>query len=103
MPLHLRLHPVTAMAPHFLLRRDLVIAQLVVPLAMAKADSVAGFARSVRAMEFRPAVAAVSFGIRFSPAPDLSAAVLSAVCRCPRRFPTPGFFPPPAPFDPSRP
>ena len=78
-----------------------MIVQPAVHLAMANADSAAGFARPVRAMEFRPAAAVVSFEARFSPAPDLSAAVPSAVGRCPMRFATAGFVPAADPFDPA--
>src|SRR5437588_2360771 len=66
---------------------------------MAKADCPAGFVRLAREMDSHRVVVAASFGARFSPAPDLSAAVPSVVCRCPIRFATVGFVPAAGPFD----
>src|SRR5262249_3628536 len=86
--LHFPLRPVMAMVPHFLLRPGSVILRPAVALAMAKADSPAGLVRLAREMGSHRVVVAVSFGARFSPAPDPSAAVPSAVCRSPIGFVT---------------
>ena len=108
--MHFRHHPlihfgphllqVMERAPHFLLRLGSAILQPAVAPAMAKADCPAGFVRVAREMDSHRVVVAASFGARFSPAPDLSAAVPSVVCRCPIRFATVGFAPAAAgPFD----
>ena len=89
-----------ATALRFLLRPDSAILQPAFAPAMATADFLAGFVRLVREMDSHRVVVAASFGARFSPAPDLSAAVPSVVCRCPIRFATVGFAPAAAgPFD----
>src|SRR5215831_2069184 len=90
-----------ATASHFLLRRDSVNVQPAVHQAMAKLDFPADFVRPEKETESRQVVVAVSFEARFSPAPDLAAAVPSAVCRCPIRFATAGFVPAADPFDPA--
>ena len=69
--------------------------------ARAKADCPAAFLRRAREMDSRRAVAAVSFGVRFSPETGPFAVVLFAVCRCPRPFATAGFVPAADPFDPA--
>src|SRR5947208_10902286 len=98
--LHFPLRPVTATVLHFPLRPGWAILQPAVAPAMAKADCPAGFVRLAREMDSHRVVVAASFGARFSPAPDLSAAVPSVVCRCPIRFATVGFAPAAAgPFD----
>ena len=96
---HLRLLPVTATVLHFPLRPGWAILQPAVAPAMAKADCPAGFVRLAREMDSHRVVVAASFGARFSPAPDLSAAVPSVVCRCQIRFATVGFVPAAGPFD----
>ncbi len=89
-----------ATALRFLLRPDSAILQPAFAPAMATADFLAGFVRLVREMDSHRVVVAASFGARFSPAPDLSAAVPSVVCRCQIRFATAGFAPAAAgPFD----
>ena len=71
-----------------------------VALAMAKAHSPGDFVRLARGTDSHQVVVAASFGVRFSPALDPSAALPSAVCRCPIRFATAGFVPAAAgPFD----
>src|SRR5438477_11289912 len=97
--LHFPLRPVTATVLHFPLRPGWAILQPAVAPAMAKADCPAGFVRLAREMDSHRVVVAASFGARFSPAPDLSAAVPSGVCRCPIRFATVGFVPAAGPFD----
>src|SRR5947208_5145110 len=97
--LHFPLRPVTATVLHFPLRPGWAILQPAVAPAMAKADCPAGFVRLAREMDSHRVVVAASFGARFSPAPDLSAAVPSVVCRCPIRFATVGFVPAAGPFD----
>src|SRR5262245_11392280 len=66
---------------------------------MAKVDFLADSLRLVTEMGSRPVVAAAFSEARFSPAPDLSAAVPSAVCRYPIRFSTAGFALAAGPFD----
>src|SRR5438270_9741333 len=97
--LHCPLRPVMVTALRFLLRPDSAILQPAFAPAMATADFLAGFVRLVREMDSHRVVVAASFGARFSPAPDLSAAVPSVVCRCPIRFATVGFVPAAGPFD----
>src|SRR6266568_2223280 len=98
--LHFPLRPVTTTVLHFPLRLGLAILQPAVAPAMAKADCPAGFVRLARGMDSHRVVVAASFGARFSPAPDLSAADLSVVCRLRNRFATAGFAPAAAgPFD----
>src|SRR5438105_3946778 len=98
--LHFPLRPVTATVLHFPLRPGWAILQPAVAPAMAKADCPAGFVRLAREMDSHRLVVAASFGARFSPAPDLSAAVPSVVCRSRNRFAIAGFAPAAAgPFD----
>ena len=89
-----------ATSSRFLLRLDLVIVQPAVGPAMAMADSLAAFLRRVREMDFRRAVAAVSFAVRSSPETDLFAVVLFGLCRCSICLATAGFAPAADPFDP---
>src|SRR6266487_5591335 len=88
-------------ASRFLLRLDLVIVQPAVGPAMAMADSLAAFLRRVREMDFRRAVAAVSFAVRSSPETDLFAVGLFDLCRSPICFATAGFVPAVDPSDPA--
>ena len=90
-----------ATGSRFLLRLDLVIVQPAVGPAMAMADSLAAFLRRVREMDFRRAVAAVSFAVRFSPVADLAVVVAFDLCRCPICFATAGFVPAADPSDPA--
>src|SRR5215470_4543398 len=82
----LRLLPATAMPPHFLLRRDWVIARLAVLPVTAKPDFLAAFPCLAREMAFHQAVVAVSVGAHSSPEPDLFAVVLSVLSRCSTGF-----------------
>src|SRR5947209_2168304 len=97
--LHLLL--VTARASRSLLRPGWVILPPAVRLAMAKADCSAGSQRRGMETDSRRVVAAGFLGARFSPGPDLSAAVPSAFYRCPVRFATSGFVPAADLFDPA--
>src|SRR5205809_4969190 len=74
------------MALHFLLHRDSVIVHFAVGLVTANPDFPAAFPRLAREMEFHQVVAAVSFGARSSPEPDLFAVVLLVLCRCSAGF-----------------
>ena len=74
------------MALHFPLRLDWVIVHFAVDPVTANRDFPAASPRLVREMEFHQVVAAVSFGARSSPEPDLFAVVLFVLCRCSTDF-----------------
>ena len=74
------------MALHSPLHRDWVIVHFAVDLVTANPDFPAAFRRLAREMEFHQVVAAVSFGARSSPEPDLFAVVLFVLRRCSAGF-----------------
>src|SRR5262245_21315024 len=66
------------------------------------ADFAAGFVSLAMGMASRRlVVAAVSFGVRSSPAADPSVVVAFSLCRCPTRFVTAGFVLAADPSDPA--
>src|SRR6476659_8661673 len=81
------------MAFRSLLRQGLVTVQLVAVPATAKADCPAAFPRRAKETDFRRAVAAASFAVRFWPEIGLSAVVLFGLCRCSVCLATAGFGP----------
>src|SRR5262245_42661948 len=92
-----------ARAFRFLLRQDLVIVEPVAGPAAVKAGYSAAYLRQAREMDFRGAVAAVSFAVRFSPEIGLFAVALFGLCRSPICFVTAGFGPASDPSGPSGP
>src|SRR6476659_5750087 len=89
------------MAFRSLLRQGLVTVQLVAVPATAKADCPAAFPRRAKETDFRRAVAAASFAVRFWPEIGLSAVVLFGLCRCSICLATAGFAPAADFFDPA--
>ena len=77
--------------------------QLVAVPAKAKTDCPAAFPRRAKETDFRRAVAAASFAVRFSPETGLFAVVLFGLCRCSICLATAGFAPAADPFDPAGP
>ena len=77
--------------------------QLVAVPATAKADCPAAFPRRAKEKDFRRAVAAASFAVRFWPETDPSAVVLFGLCRCSICLVTVGFAPAADPFGPAGP
>ena len=75
--------------------------QLVAVPAKAKTDCPAAFPRRAKETDFRRAVAAASFAVRFWPEIGLSAVVLFGLCRSPICSATAGFVPAADPFDPA--